>query len=124
MNSYSDNDQKPQNLIGYIRESTQWQAQNGHSLEAQKARLREAGCADIRKDVASGSKADRAELTRMLDHLHPGDVVVVTRLDRLARSLKDLLRIAQQIEHSGAGLKSLGESIDTTTAQAATNVFS
>jgi DNA invertase Pin-like site-specific DNA recombinase len=104
------------NLIGYIRVSTQGQAQNGHSLEAQQARLREAGCSVIRKDIASGGKADRAELTKLLDHLHQGDVVVVTRLDRLARSLHDLLRIAQQIERAGAGLKSLGESIDTTTA--------
>jgi DNA invertase Pin-like site-specific DNA recombinase len=104
--------------IGYARVSTNGQEKNGYSLEDQKAKLREAGCnpKDIYTDTASGGKADRPELMRMLDRLHPGDVVIVYKLDRLARSLIDLLKIIDQIGKVNAHFRSLTESfIDTTT---------
>jgi DNA invertase Pin-like site-specific DNA recombinase len=104
--------------IGYARVSTNGQEKNGYSLEEQKARLREAGCnlKDIYADTASGGKADRPQLIRMMDRLHPGDVVIVYKLDRLARSLINLLNIVEQIGNVGAGFRSLSESfIDTTT---------
>jgi len=78
--------------------------------------LREAGCTRIFEEKVSGAKRDRPELGRLLDHLRSGDVVTVTRLDRLARSTRDLLEIAERIKEAGAGLRSLAEPwADTTT---------
>ena len=77
--------------------------------------LKRAGCARIFSETASGGRWDRPELHRMLDQLRPGDVVVVWKLDRLTRSLKDLLLIMEKIDAAGAGFRSLTESIDTTT---------
>jgi hypothetical protein len=99
-------------LIGYARVSTQ-----GQDLTQQRAALREAGCTRIFEEKISGAKRDRPELGRLLDHLRAGDVVTVTRLDRLARSTRDLLEIAERIKVAGAGLRSLAEPwADTTTA--------
>jgi DNA invertase Pin-like site-specific DNA recombinase len=67
------------------------------------------------EEKASGGRWDRPELHRLLDHLRDGDVVVVWKLDRLSRSLKDLLHIMEKIGESGAGFRSLTEHIDTTT---------
>ena len=98
-------------LIGYARVSTQ-----GQDLAQQRATLREAGCTRIFEEKVSGAKRDRPELARLLDHLRAGDVVTVTRLDRLARSTRDLLDIAERIKEAGAGLRSLAEPwADTTT---------
>jgi len=98
-------------LIGYARVSTR-----GQSLEHQHSQLVEQGCARIFEEKVSGAKRDRPELTRMLDHLRDGDVVIVTRLDRLARSTSDLLSIAELLRAKGAGLRSLAEPwADTTT---------
>ena len=98
-------------LIGYARVSTQ-----GQDLAQQRGVLREAGCARIFEEKISGAKRDRPELERLLDHLRAGDVVTVTRLDRLARSTRDLLEIAEHIKEAGAGLRSLAEPwADTTT---------
>ncbi|WP_248767669.1 recombinase family protein [Pseudomonas sp. MWU12-2345] len=98
-------------LIGYARVSTR-----GQSLEHQHSQLVEQGCARIFEEEVSGAKRDRPELTRMLDHLRHGDVVIVTRLDRRARSTSDLLAIAELLRASGAGLLSLAEPwADTTT---------
>jgi DNA invertase Pin-like site-specific DNA recombinase len=77
--------------------------------------LEQAGCVRIFADQASGAADHRAELERMLDHLRPGDVVVIWRLDRLARSLKNLIEIVHLLEQKQVGLRSLAESIDTTT---------
>ena len=96
--------------IGYARVSTNGQEKNGYGLDAQIARLEEAGCKSIYRDTASGGKSDRPDLTKMLDRLHPGDVVVVVKLDRLARSLRDLLDIIERIDKCGAGFRSLTES--------------
>jgi DNA invertase Pin-like site-specific DNA recombinase len=104
------------NNIGYARVSTNGQEKNGYGLDAQIARLKEAGCQRIYRETASGGKADRPELVRMLDKLHAGDVVTVVKLDRLSRSLADLLTIVDRIGKAGAGFRSLGENFDTTSS--------
>ncbi|MBB5374532.1 recombinase family protein [Acidocella aromatica] len=97
--------------IGYARVSTQ-----GQDLAQQRAALRQTGCTRIFEEKVSGARRDRPELARLLDHLRTGDVVTVTRLDRLARSTRDLLEIAERIKEAGAGLRSLAEPwADTTT---------
>lgn len=98
-------------LIGYGRVSTQDQ-----DTAAQVAALRAARCERIFREKASGGRWNRPELQRLLDQLRPGDVVVVWRLDRLSRSLKDLLHILERIDEAGAGFRSLTEAVDTTTS--------
>lgn len=97
-------------LIGYARVSTEDQ-----HLDAQLDALRAVGAARIFADRVSGTRRSRPELDRMLDQLREGDIVVVTKYDRLARSLRDLLEIVEAIGQRGAGFKSLAEDIDTTT---------
>ncbi|OWJ72001.1 recombinase family protein [Haematobacter missouriensis] len=97
-------------LIGYARVSTEDQ-----SLDAQLDTLTEAGVERIFSDKISGAQRNRPELDRLLDQLRSGDVVVVTKYDRLARSLRDLLDIVAAVQERGAGFKSLTEDIDTTT---------
>jgi DNA invertase Pin-like site-specific DNA recombinase len=97
-------------LIGYARIST-----DDQNLDAQLDALNVAGAGRIFADRISGSKRQRPELDRMLDQLRDGDVVMVTKYDRLARSLRDLLDIVQAIRDRGAGFRSLAEDIDTTT---------
>ena len=97
-------------LIGYARVSTQEQ-----DSAAQVAALREYGCDDIFEEKASGGRWDRPRLRELIGQLRDGDVVVVWKLDRLSRSLKDLLKLMDQIDQAGAGFRSLTESIDTTT---------
>jgi DNA invertase Pin-like site-specific DNA recombinase len=97
-------------IRGYGRVSRE-----GQDLAQQRAALRAAGCARLFEEKASGGRWDRPELHRLLDHLRPGDVVVVWKLDRLSRSLKDLLHIMETIGEAGAGFRSLTEHIDTTT---------
>ena len=75
-----------------------------------------AGVERIFFDTASGGRWDRPELHRMIDQLRAGDVIVVWKLDRLSRSLKDLLVLMERIDNTGAGFRSLTEAIDTTTA--------
>jgi DNA invertase Pin-like site-specific DNA recombinase len=97
--------------FGYARVST-----NGQDLAAQEAELMAAGCAKVFKEKVSGMKTDRAELAKLIRRLEPGDVVMVTRLDRLARSTRDLLNILDSIAKRGAGFKSLHDTwADTTT---------
>lgn len=100
-------------LIGYARVSTQ-----GQDLERQRAMLGQVGCQRIFEEKVSGAKRDRPELGRMLDHLRAGDVVTVTRLDRLARSTTDLLHIAERLREIGAGLRSIAEPWADTTSPA------
>lgn len=98
-------------LLGYARVST-----DDQDLTNQRAELHAAGCTRIFAEKITGTRRDRPELARVLDHLRPGDVVTVTRLDRLARSTRDLLDIAERIQAAGAGLRSLAEPwADTTT---------
>ena len=98
-------------MIGYARVST-----DDQDLTCQRAELHTAGCTRIFAEKITGTHAKLPELGRMLDHLRAGDVVTVTRLDRLARSTRDLLDIAEQLQARGAGLRSLAEPwADTTT---------
>lgn len=97
-------------LIGYARVSTDQQR-----LDAQIDALIATGVERIFTDQISGSRRARPELDRMLDQRRRGDVVVVTKYDRLARSLRDLLEIVDLIQKAGAGFRSIAENIDTTT---------
>src|SRR5271168_3410971 len=97
---------------GYARVST-----DGQSVDAQVRQLRAAGARQVFREVASGAKTDRAQLRRVLAQLDAGDVLMVTRLDRLARSTRDLLNTLAQISAQGAGFRSLADAwADTTTA--------
>lgn len=97
--------------IGYARVSTKDQA-----LENQLSRLAEAGCELFFEEKISGATKKRPKLEAMLEQLRKDDIVVVTRLDRLARSTAELLRIAEALNEKSAGLQSLGEPwADTTT---------
>ncbi len=98
-------------LFGYARVSKG----EDQSTAAQRRLLREAGAEKVYEEAMSGGRWNRPELTRLLDQLRPGDVVMVWKLDRLSRSLKDLLHLLERIETAGAGFRSLTESIDTTT---------
>lgn len=97
-------------LIGYARVSKGDDQCNALQAKALKA----AGCMRIFEEAASGGRWDRPVLQDMLRHLRSGDVVVVWKLDRLSRSLKDLLHLMERIEAAGAGFRSLTEAIDTT----------
>ncbi|MFL5336534.1 MAG: recombinase family protein [Geminicoccaceae bacterium] len=99
-------------LFGYARVSKGDEQTN--TLQARA--LRAAGCRRIFEEAASGGRWDRPELHRMLDQLREGDIVVVWKLDRLSRSLKDVLHIMERIGKAGAGFRSLTEDIDTTTS--------
>lgn len=96
-------------IIGYARVSTKDQ-----NLDGQRDALTAAGAERIFADKVTGTARVRPELDRLLLELRAGDVVVVTKYDRLARSLKDLLEIVDVIQAQGAGFRSLAEDIDTT----------
>jgi DNA invertase Pin-like site-specific DNA recombinase len=98
-------------LIGYARISTHEQ-----TLDLQIDALENAGCAKIFTDRVSGTKTERKGLTEALSHLRAGDTLVVWRLDRLGRSLRDLIDSITQLGNRGVGFKSLQENIDTTTS--------
>lgn len=99
-------------LIGYARVSKGDEQSNA----AQARALKTAGCRRVFEEAASGGRWDRPKLMEMIVQLWDGDVVVVWKLDRLSRSLKDTLHIMERIESAGAGFRSLTEAIDTTTA--------
>ena len=99
-------------IYGYARVST-----DGQSIDAQVRQLRAAGARQVLREVASGVKTDRHQLRKVLAQLEAGDVLMVTRLDRLARSTRDLLNTLATIAGKKAGFKSLGDAwADTTTA--------
>ena len=91
-------------VYGYARVST-----DGQNANAQVRELRTAGAGKVFREVASGAKTDRAQLRRLLDQLEVGDVLTVTRLDRLARSTRDLLNTLAAITGKKAGFRSLGD---------------
>src|SRR6516165_2895052 len=97
-------------LYGYARVST-----NGQDLSTQDAELMAAGCAKVFKEKVSGAKSDRPELAKAIRRLDPSDVLVVTRLDRLARSTRDLLNVLDEVGQRGAGFKSLKDAWADTT---------
>jgi DNA invertase Pin-like site-specific DNA recombinase len=98
-------------LIGYERVST-----DDQNLALQHDALQTAGCEKIFSDKLSGAKADRLGLKEAFEFARKGDTLVVWRLDRLGRSLKDLIALVEELENRQIGLRSLQESIDTTTS--------
>lgn len=98
--------------IGYARVSTKEQ-----NLTLQLDALKKEGCKKVFEEKISGAKADRPELRKMIDQLREGDVIITWKLDRLGRSLRDLVNLVNEIQDKGAGLKSLNDFIDTTTPQ-------
>lgn len=99
-------------LIGYARTSTQDQK---YSLEAQVAELKAAGCERLYQEEVSSVDSQRVELENALDYIRAGDILVVKKLDRLARSVSDTVKIQERLEAKKAGLKILDMDIDTTT---------
>jgi DNA invertase Pin-like site-specific DNA recombinase len=97
--------------IGYIRVSRDEQA-----TLLQEDALRREGCERVFSEKMTGRRFDRKEFLRMLDILRPGDIVIVWKLDRLGRSLKELIETVQTLEKRGIELKSLKENLDTSTA--------
>ncbi len=99
-------------MIGYARVST-----DGQSVDAQVAELAAAGVEKMFKEKVTGAKTDRLELKRAMAAVQAGDVFIVTRLDRLARSTRDLLNVLAVLAHEGVGFRSLRDTwADTTTA--------
>ena len=98
-------------LLGYARVST-----DDQHLHLQHDALNQAGCEQFFDDYGSGATADRVGLRRVLAYARTGDTIVVWRLDRLSRSLKDLIEMVTLLDIKGIGLKSLQESIDTTSS--------
>src|SRR5919202_3757317 len=98
-------------LIGYARVST-----NEQNLDLQRDAVQKAGCEQIYTDQVSGTKARRPGLEQALSHLRSGDTLVVWRLDRLGRSLRQLIDTVTELQEKGVEFKSVTESIDTTTS--------
>lgn len=97
--------------IGYARVSTKDQ-----NLSLQMDALEKEGCKLIFQEKTSGAKSDRPELRKMIDQLREDDIIIIWKLDRLGRSLRDLVNLVTEIQSKGAGLKSLNDSINTTNA--------
>lgn len=97
-------------LVGYARVCT-----DDQNLQVQRDALERAGCDTIYTDHQSGASAERPGLTTVFEVLRGDDTLVIWRLDRLGRSLKDVIHRVEQVERRGAGLRSLQENIDTTT---------
>jgi DNA invertase Pin-like site-specific DNA recombinase len=98
-------------IVGYARVST-----DGQSLDIQLATLKQHGASVIFREKVSGARSDRPQLQRLLVRLTPGDVLLVTRLDRLARSTRDLLNVLDTVAKAGASFRSIGDAwCDTTT---------
>lgn len=99
---------KPRRLIGYARVSTEEQV-----TDAQADELRQAGCSVIHHEQGSGASRSRPVLAKLMRELRAGDVLVVVRLDRLARSVSHLLEVIETLEKRGAHFRSLRDPIDT-----------
>lgn len=97
--------------IGYARCST---SEQDHALQLDA--LKQAGCEKVFVETGSGSKADRVELAKALDAARKGDAIVIWRLDRLARSVRHLIDISEDLQRRGIALRSLTENLDTSSA--------
>jgi DNA invertase Pin-like site-specific DNA recombinase len=97
--------------VGYARVST-----DDQNLNLQRGALKHAGCEQLFEDQLIGAKAERPDLQQALQYARAGDTLVVWRLDRLSRSLKDLIEMVTLLESKGIGLKSLHEAIDTSSS--------
>lgn len=98
-------------VYGYARVST-----NDQDLTVQETALKAAGCDNIRSEKISGSSMDRPELKTLLEFMREGDTLVVTRIDRLARSLRDLQNMVHDLKERGINLKATEQSVDTSSA--------
>lgn len=98
-------------LIGYARVST-----DDQNLDLQRDALQAAGCERVFEDMVSGARVDRTGLATLMSMLRAGDTVVIWRLDRLGRSLKNLIELVERLEAAKVGLRSLQENIDTTSS--------
>lgn len=98
-------------IVGYARVST-----TDQTLNLQQDALSQAGCERLFTDTMSGAKAERPGLAQALEFMREGDVLVVWKLDRLGRSLKNLIEVVSKLSEAGIGFRSLTESIDTTTS--------
>lgn len=98
-------------IVGYARVST-----TDQTLNLQQDALNQAGCDRLFSDTMSGAKAERPGLAQALEFMRAGDVLVVWKLDRLGRSLKNLIEVVSKLSETGIGFRSLTESIDTTTS--------
>lgn len=98
-------------LIGYARVLT-----DDQNLDLQRDALQAAGCERVFEDTVSGAKSERTGLTALMNALRAGDTVIIWRLDRLGRSLKNLIQLVERLETAKVGLRSLQENIDTTSS--------
>ena len=98
-------------LIGYARVST-----DDQNLDLQRDALQTAGCERVFEDMVSGARADRTGLATLMSMLRAGDTVIIWRLDRLGRSLKNLIELVERLDAAKVGLRSLQENIDTTSS--------
>ena len=98
-------------LIGYARVST-----DDQNLDLQRDALQAVGCERVFEDMVSGARADRTGLVTLMSMLRAGDTVVIWRLDRLGRSLKNLIELVERLESAKVGLRSLQENLDTTSS--------
>ncbi len=96
-------------LVGYARVST-----HDQNLDLQRDALKQAGCTKVFTDKAGGTKADRTGLSTAIDYAREGDILVVWRLDRVGRSLKQLIEVVNLLNYRQIGFKSIQENIDTT----------
>jgi len=97
-------------LVGYARVST-----GDQNIDLQADALKSAGCRKILSEKLSGKNTDRPELSKLMEYLREGDTLVVYKLDRLSRSTKDMLVLAEHLKNRGVNLKSLSDDIDTST---------
>ena len=110
---------------GYARVSTKRQAKDGNSLEAQESLLRENGATEIYKDVFTGTKSHRPQLDNLLKRIQPGDKLVVTKLDRIARSAADGMELIENLLQKGitVHILNLGVLDNTTTGKLIRNIM-
>lgn len=112
-------------IYGYARVSTKGQAKDGNSLEAQEKALRAAGATEIYKDAFTGTKRDRPELTRLISLLAKGDKLIVTKLDRVARSAAQGMELIDELLNKGVSIHilNMGELNNTPSGKLIRNIF-
>ncbi|MDR1689538.1 MAG: recombinase family protein, partial [Clostridiales bacterium] len=112
-------------LYGYCRVSTKGQAKDGNSLEAQEKALKEAGATIIFCDSFTGTKSDRPELSKLLQSLHSGDTLIVTKLDRIARSLSQGSELVNNLIHNDirVNILNIGVMDNTPSSKLIRNIF-
>lgn len=110
---------------GYARVSTRRQASDGNGLEAQRQQLKAAGADIIYEDAFTGTKAERPQLTKLIENISPGDLIIVTKIDRLGRSLQQVLGLIDDIQARGAKINilNLGVFDDSATGRLMRNVM-